>query len=58
MKNKELIQCTKEIVVAMIESKYIDGTYTTVNENVSAAIKNVYNVLKELNDKDNSTQQD
>ena len=53
MKNKEIIECTKEIVVAMIQSKYIDGTYSTVNDKISEAIRNVYNTLLELSNKEN-----
>ena len=53
MKNKELIETTKEIVVSMINSKLLTAnTADAVNERVLQSIDAVYNKLSELNSKE------
>lgn len=53
MTNKELIESTKEIVIAMLNSKFLTSNVRTdVNKEIAEALKSTYTELVELNSKD------
>ena len=50
MNNKELLETTKEIVIAMVNSKLITAnSKSEINTSINETIESIYNKLVELN---------